>query len=128
MLATTAIFAAFSIAALFTKRRSYLFLGGALGSIISFMLLMQLMRFFAPSFFGGAAMFTAELYLGLAVFCAYVLFDTQMIVEKASAGDHDSVWHALELFIDFVAIFVRIVIILLRNQQNKKRDNERRRR
>ena len=129
MLATTAIFAAFSAAALFSKRRQYLFLGGVLGSIISFMCLMSLMRFFMPSILGGVAMYTAELYLGLAVFCAYVLFDTQMIVEKASSGDRDAIWHAMELFIDFVAIFVRIVIILLRNQENKKRnENERRRR
>merc|ERR1711988_1391739 len=129
MCATTVVFAAFSAAALFSKRRQYLFLGGVLGSIISFMCLMSLMRFFMPSILGGVSMYTAELYVGLAVFCAYVLFDTQMIVEKASSGDRDAIWHAMELFIDFVAIFVRIVIILLRNQEkSKKREDERRRR
>lgn len=130
MLMTTTVFACFSAAALFSKRRSYLFLGGVLGSIVGFMCLMSLMRFFLPSIFAGSAIYTAELYVGLAVFCAYVLFDTQMIVEKASGGDRDSIWHAMELFIDFVAIFVRIVIILMRNQgnQNRREKEDRRRR
>jgi FtsH-binding integral membrane protein len=127
-LMTTTIFAAFSAAALFTKRRQYLFLGGVLGSILTFMCVLSLLRFFVPSL-GSVFSSTAELYLGLVVFCAYVLFDTQMIVEKASGGDRDSVWHAMELFIDFVAIFVRILIILMRNNggRSEKKDERRRR-
>jgi hypothetical protein len=36
-----------------------------------------------------------------------------MILERARNGDTDFVWHAVELFIDFVNIFVRVVQILL---------------
>ena len=33
------------------------------------------------------------------MFCAYVVFDTQMIIEKASLGDKDYIRHTLELFL-----------------------------
>lgn len=58
----------------------------------------------------------------------YVIFDTQMIVEKATLGDRDFAWHTMELFIDFVAIFVRICIILLRNSEESKGKSSRSRR
>lgn len=32
-------------------------------------------------------------YLGLLVFAGYVLFDTQLVVERASAGDMDNIQH-----------------------------------
>ncbi len=54
-----------------------------------------------------------------------MIFDTQMIVEKASLGDRDFAWHTMELFIDFVAIFVRICIILLRNAEKSKGSSSR---
>ena len=32
------------------------------------------------------------------MFCGYVVFDTQMIIEKASSGDKDVLKHTLDLF------------------------------
>eukprot|EP00899_Mesostigma_viride_P006199 jgi/Mesvir1/15580/Mv03199-RA.1 len=108
-LGTCVVFACFSGAALFSRRRSFLYLGGMLSSAISLFMMMR----FASLIFGGAvAVFNAELYLGLLVFCGYVLYDTQVIVEKASRGQKDVIMHALDLFVDFVAIFVRLLIIL----------------
>lgn len=57
------------------------------------------------------------------IFLLYILFDTQMIVEKAAAGNEDYVKAALDLFIDFVAVFVRITVIMLNNAE--KRDKKR---
>ena len=53
-----------------------------------------------------------ELYFGLLLFCGFVLFDTQLIVEKFNLGNDDFIWHSLDLFLDFVNIFRRLLIIL----------------
>ena len=46
------------------------------------------------------------------MFCGLVLFDTQMIIEKHSRDDNDYIWHSVDLFVDFVAIFKRLLVIL----------------
>lgn len=116
-LGTAAVFACFTGAAVVAKRRAYLYLGGVLGSAVSVMLVLSLMNMF----FRSVSFHLVELYGGLLVFSGYVVFDTQMILEKAEGGSPDVVGHAATLFIDFVAIFVRILLILLRNNNNRSR-------
>jgi len=72
-LGATAIFACFTAAALFSKKRSLLYLGGILGSALTIMLVLSL----ANIFIGSVMFMYAELYVGLLIFCAYVAFDTQ---------------------------------------------------
>jgi len=119
-LATTTIFVCFSISAYVAQKRSYLYLGGVLSSALSVMFLLSVLNMFIQS----AVMSTVHLYMGLFIFCGYILFDTQMIMEKVQLGDTDFVWHAVELFIDFIAIFVRIVIILLEATDKKSNDKD----
>jgi len=54
-----------------------------------------------------------QLYFGLLVFVGYIIVDTQEIVERAHLGDLDYVKHALTLFTDLVAVFVRILVIMV---------------
>ncbi len=53
----------------------------------------------------------------------------QVIVEKAEHADTDHIKHALDLFVDFVAIFVRILVIMLQTAERKeeRRDSRKRR-
>ena len=43
-------------------------------------------------FIGSQLLFEINLYLGLAIMCAFVLYDTQLIVEKRRMGDEDYIW------------------------------------
>jgi FtsH-binding integral membrane protein len=54
-----------------------------------------------------------QLYFGLLVFLGYMVFDTQEIIERAHHGDMDYIKHALTLFTDFVAVLVRVLVIMV---------------
>mmetsp|Transcript_19355 Transcript_19355/g.57409 ORF Transcript_19355/g.57409 Transcript_19355/m.57409 type:complete len:259 (-) Transcript_19355:357-1133(-) len=123
--ATAAVFVSFSLSALVTKRRSFMYLGGYLASAMMAMLVLRLSGWI----FGASALaYSVELYGGLLVFSAYILYDTQLIVERASAGEMDFTQHALLLFTDLFAVFVRILIIMLkRSEEDKRRERARER-
>ncbi|XP_035818164.1 bax inhibitor 1-like isoform X2 [Zea mays] len=122
---TAVAFACFSGAAIIAKRREYLYLGGLLSSGLSILLWLQ----FATSIFGHTSatfMFELQLYFGLLVFLGYMVFDTQEIIERAHRGDMDYIKHALTLFTDFVAVLVRILVIMMKNAQEKSQDEKKR--
>ncbi|GMJ11011.1 ARABIDOPSIS BAX INHIBITOR 1, BAX inhibitor 1 [Hibiscus trionum] len=121
---TALAFACFSGAAMLARRREFLYLGGLLSSGVSMLLWLH----FASSIFGGStALFMFEIYLGLLVFVGYMIVDTQEIIERAHLGDLDYVKHALTLFTDFVAVFVRILVIMLKNSAEKSEKKKKRR-
>ncbi|KAF6157290.1 hypothetical protein GIB67_004228 [Kingdonia uniflora] len=68
-----------------------------------------------------------QLYFGLLVFVGYIVVNTQEIIEKAHLGDLDYVKHTLTFFTDFVAVFVRILIIMLKNSMEKETEKKRKR-
>lgn len=82
----------------------------------------------ANSFLHSAAIESAELYLGLFAFSFYVLYDTQVIVERAEAGNTDDVRHALTLYTDLADIFIRLLLVMSRNRNTRDRDDENSRR
>lgn len=117
LMGTAVIFICFTLCSLFSANRYWLYLGGMLSSGLSILVLLGFMTLFSRS----RLLFDIQLYLGLVVMCGFVLYDTQLIVEKRLRGDKDFIKHSLELFIDMIAIFRRLVIILTQ----KKRDEER---
>lgn len=117
-------FGCFSAAAMLARRREYLYLAGLLSSGLSILFWLH----FASSIFGGSlALFKFELYFGLLVFVGYIVVDTQDIIEKAHYGDLDYVKHSLTLFVDFVAVFVRVLVIMLKNASEKEEKKRKRR-
>lgn len=57
-------------------------------------------------------MLQSQLYIGVFIMAAFVLFDTQNIIEKVRFGNRDVVQHSLDLFFDVLSMFRRLLIIL----------------
>lgn len=114
---TCIIFGCFTLASLYAPDRKFLYLGGTLMSLLSLMFWMAIVNMFI----GSRLVFQMNLYAGLALMCGFVLYDTQLIIEKCRRGDKDYIWHSVDLFIDFVDIFRRLLVILMQKESNKKR-------
>lgn len=108
LIATSAVFVCFSICAMLSERGKWLYIGGTLMSLLTFLMILSV----ANIFFGARWIYQTQLYLGLVAMCGFVLFDTQLIIEKRRMGSKDFVAHSLDLFIDFIGIFRRLLIIL----------------
>ena len=46
------------------------------------------------------------------------MWDTQMIMEKRRRGDKDFIAHSLDLFIDFMQVFRKVLILLMQKVSN----------
>lgn len=43
---------------------------------------------------------------------AFILYDTQAIMEKCRVGNNDIIKHSLDLFFDIATVFRRLLVIL----------------
>lgn len=109
---------------MFAERRTHMYLGGVLASCLTAMMWVGI----ANMFFRLPLLLNFKVYFGLLVFIGFVVYDTQFIIEKALQGNKDFVRHALELFLDFINIFIRLLVILSKNSQSKKKSSNNSRR
>merc|ERR1712117_892509 len=79
-------------------------------------------------FFRSPALFQLHLWGGLLIFCGFVVYDTQAIIEKRRRGDKDAIRHSLDLFIDFIQLFRKILILLMQKENNRNDDRRNKRR
>jgi hypothetical protein len=62
--------------------------------------------------FRSQMIYQIHFYLGLVVMCGFIIYDTQLIVEKNRMGSKDYIAHSLDLFIDFINVFRHLLVIL----------------
>jgi len=114
---TSIVFGCFTLATMLSNQRRWLYLGGFLSSLLSMVLITSL----ANIFIGSQLIFQTQLYLGLFIMSGFIIYDTAMIIEKRRIGDDDYLWHAVQLFIDFVSVFKHILVILMQKEEGKRR-------
>ncbi|KAB0794668.1 hypothetical protein PPYR_11507 [Photinus pyralis] len=117
LVGTSLVFVSFSICAMLADRGYWLYLGGTLLTMLNTLMIMAL----ANIFFGSVILYQANLYLGLLLMCGFVLYDTQLIIEKRRNGNKDFVTHSLDLFVDFIGIFRRLLVILTNKEESQRK-------
>ncbi len=117
------IFGSLSAAVLYSPNPATFYVTGILTSFVTISFWLSLVNLF----FRSSNMYSLELYLGLSIFSLYVVYDTQVIIARANQGSKTVLRHCLDLYVDLVAIFARILILLLKKDQDKKREREKRR-
>lgn len=122
---TSAAFVSFTALAMFSTRRSYLFLGAI---IVTLMQALALYRLFSWLFGYNSGFSLGYLMVGLFTACLYIIYDTQIIIERAERGDKDEIAHAFTLFLDVFDLFMKILRILLELQKKEEENNRRKRR
>jgi len=115
-------FTSFSAISIFSKRRSLLFVGGIIVTMLQCMFLYRLVGWMTG--FGGFGL--AYTLCGLLLACLYIIYDTQVIIERAERGDKDVPTHTMMLFLDLFDLFIKILRILQKLQDDRDRDNRRR--
>jgi len=73
------------------------------------MLGISLLGMFFP---GSPALYNMWLYGGLALFSAFILYDTQMVVARAKSEQRfDPISNSIHIYMDAINIFVRFAMI-----------------
>lgn len=112
------MFACFTGASLVSNKRPMIYATAILGAASSAFLILSL----SSLFYYTPATESALAFLGIVIFSCYTVYDTQIMIWQAEMGYKDVPNHALQLFLDFVNLFVRI-LKLLSNKQKKKRNS-----
>lgn len=115
--ASVAIFMCLSASALLAKQRSYLYLGSILGAFMSYFALASLLNIFLRI----RLLSDVLLWGGLLMYLGFVVYDTQLAVAQFDMGNRDYLLHALQFYVNFISIFVRLVAILSERQEQSNR-------
>lgn len=114
LLITTGLFGTMTALSLFAKPGAALRLGVPLGGGLIVLMLTGVAGMFVPVTSAWYPLLhNIYLYGGLALFTAYIAYDTQNMIAEYEMGQDDHLKHALDLFINFKAIFMRVLSLLM---------------
>lgn len=106
---TTAMVLTLSIYAIFTKKDFTVF-----GGTLSVVLIIFVISCFVLPFISMRLYYLVWLYVGLILFCIYLIYDIQIIIgnNRLKLSEDDYILAAINLYLDVINIFVRILAIV----------------
>uniref|UniRef100_A0A7S4F383 Bax inhibitor 1 n=1 Tax=Chrysotila carterae TaxID=13221 RepID=A0A7S4F383_CHRCT len=114
LLITSGLFATMTALSMMAKPGAALRLGVPLGAGVIVLLVAGVAGMFVPVTSAWYPLLhSISLYGGLALFTAYIAYDTQRMIDDYEMGEDDHLKHAVDLFINFKAIFTRVLFLLM---------------
>lgn len=120
MTVSIVIFSTLSLLSGKIHNRFGLYFSSIIFSCINFMVLFHLMQYFFD-IFSINFIITFDTYFGIVLFSLYICYDTQKIIYDANRNLRDIEYHTLELFLDFINIFIRLFTMIIKSNKNKKK-------
>lgn len=117
LVGSTVIIVSLTISSLLAERAKWLHMRGTLRSLLTTLSVRSVTHFY----FGLSMFFYAQVQIELFLLCGFVLCQTQLTIEKRRFGHKDFVAHALDLFLNHINIFWRVLIILTQKEQELQR-------
>lgn len=113
------MFASFTVATWYSTDRIKMYTYGVLSSAMLASSILAL----TSLFMGYGFMMNVRLFLGILIFSCYIVIDTQVMISQAEMGYKDVPGHSLQLFLDFVNLYMRILRLLSNKKDKKKKSN-----
>lgn len=107
---TATIFISMTLFALLTVRRTQIFLGCVISSLV-----LSIISIFIINT-------TLAAFVGLIVGILYLIVDTQLMINKAENGIIEPFEDARHIYYDLLKIFIRIVVLLLQEKKEKRKN------
>ena len=121
MTITIIIFSTMSLLSGRIKNRIGFYFSSILFSCINSLVIVHLLHYLFD-IFPINYLLNFDIYFGITLFSLYVCFDTQKIIYDVNNNLKDTEYHSLELFLDFINIFIRIFLMFVKGKKdnNKK--------
>jgi len=100
-----------------TTRRDFTVFGGLLSSAMMGLFVLGLMQFFM----GGNLIHSLHAGLGTLVFCAYLVFNTQMMMggnKKRQLRPNEHILGAVQIYTDIMGIFMQVLASMARSERD----------
>ena len=120
------IFCCFTFCAFTMNLRKMFYFGSILSSILLTFALFSTMNIL---FFGYLTFYWWHIYLSLILFSFYVMFDTRIMIERASAYlDYEDnkkkyelqvITDSVNIFFDIINLLVKLIVLLLRDKKKR---------
>ena len=124
-LITIIIFGTFTFLSKYIKDENMLIMNGFLCSVLISHIFIGIVFIFFPV---SNMIHLIYLSFGILTFCGYISYDTKLMYDRFRLGHYDHYYHALNLFLDIINIFLTVVEVLMivmgnKNTKTKKETN-----